>query len=142
MGLTLDLPPALEDELARTAKGEAISPSEHATLLISFATALLSKSRDTPFLRAVRESIAARSRHPDALGSALEELHEIFVSCRHDLFPLKLAEASADGADPKPEIGVRRTPSARGKYAHLKVSTEDVHRGHQEDIALDEKGWE
>ena len=122
MSLTLDLPTPLADELTREAKQKNVSPAEHATRLVGLAMALLKDGTDTPFRAEVKSFLIAHSVDAEHVAAVLGELLDSPV--------IQTAGRQA------------RRPSAMGKYAHLGVTSEDVAREKQEDIAREEKGWE
>lgn len=74
MPTTLSLPLPLDEALTQEAQREGVSATEHATLLLYLAHALVSEGRPTPFKEAVRVFLARHSLNPDHLGSVLEEL--------------------------------------------------------------------
>jgi hypothetical protein len=84
MPLTLDLPQPLNEELTLEATREGLAPTEHATLLLYLATALLREDDLTPFQEAVRIFLSSRSLDADRLASALEELVRLCVAEAHD----------------------------------------------------------
>jgi hypothetical protein len=170
MGLTLDLPPPLEEVLTREAERERVSPAEHASLLLSLATALREKGPETPFRVAVRTFLSAHAVDPDQFGVAMEGLLGICSDQPNPAVPIgaslelrwSVASAAHHGTESSilqswrnsvvhlptteemiPSSGrTRRRPSARGKYAHLGLSSEEFAREKQEEIAREERGWQ
>lgn len=165
MALVVELPTPLEEELALEAQREGRSPESLAALLLGLATTLRKGAQKTPFQQAVKTFLSSHDVDPDRLASTLEELRGLCketppVSASLELrwaveYPDPGLDDSAilqswrnagvhrlPGETQTPDGGpAARRPSARGKYSHLGVSSEDVMREHQEDIAREEKGW-
>jgi hypothetical protein len=80
MTLALDLPPPLDAELRREAEREGVSPNDHATLLLYLATALLSDDPETPFQKAVHETLRSQSFGADRAAPAFEGLTRLCAS--------------------------------------------------------------
>src|SRR2546426_8318134 len=74
MPVTIELPRPLEEELTQEAQREGVSATEHATLLLYLAHALVSEGSPTPFKEAVRVFLARHSLDADHVSSAFEEL--------------------------------------------------------------------
>lgn len=151
MSLTLELPPKLGDELTRNAERENTTTEEHAKLLLSLATALLSENRSTPFHKALRVFISTRSLDPDTVASVFEDFLSVCVSRNID--PLEIsADTDFDvllEESPAVESLIQATgrlnrprPSARGSCSHLGLSSEQFAKEKQEEIAREERGWE
>ena len=108
MSLTLELPTPLVEELTRAAKQRNVSPEEYVTRLVELVVALTQNGWDTPLRDEVKLFLSNRSVNADQVASVLGELVDS---------PLV------------PEAGRQaRRLSARGRYAHLGISSEDVAR--------------
>ena len=165
MSLVVELPTPLEEELTREANRVGRSPESLAALLLGLATTLRKDAQKTPFQQAVKMFLSSHAVDPDRLASTLEELRGLCsettpVSASLDLkWSVENPGPTSDGStilqswrnaivhQPSRETQisddgrVARRPSAMGKYSHFGVSSEDVMREHQEDIAREEKGW-
>lgn len=156
MGLTLNLPAPIVDELTREAEREKLSTEDHAALLLCLATALLKNPHETPFRMAVKEFLSSRSIDTDLLASALKG---ILVVCTHprkefafDTNPGAISPLLQDWrtvmVHPAPmELltqasgRVKRPPVAKGKYGYLRLGSEEFSREKQDEIACEERNW-
>src|SRR5713101_2867472 len=89
MPVTIELPRPLEEELTQEAQREGVSATEHATLLLYLAHALVSEGSPTPFKEAVRVFLARHSLDADHVSSAFEEL---------------VRRCLAEGGEPSPSL--------------------------------------
>jgi hypothetical protein len=122
MSLTLELPTPLVEELTREAKQKSVSPEEHLTRLVEIVGALTKSGWETPLRAEVKLFLANHSVDADHVASVLSQLLDS---------PL----IQKDGRQ------ARRT-SARGKYAHLGISSEDFAREKQEEIDREDGKWQ
>jgi hypothetical protein len=151
MGMTLELPPELGEELTRNAEREHTTPEEHAKLLLSLATALLSESRSTPFHKVLRVLISTRPLDADSFASVFDDLLSVCVMYKIDPLNLPLdADFDLILRDTGPLESLiqragrlpRRRPTAMGSCAHLGLSSDQFAKEKQEEIAREERGWE
>lgn len=146
MSLTVDLPPPLGDDLSREAEREHVSPAEHARILLSLIWSLRRDHQGAVSSRVIKGYLQSRELDPDLVVTVFDDLINLLLKNRCDTLSI---DANYDrGVVELPPIeemvqkaGRVRRLSARGLAAHLKVSSEDVAREHQEDIAREEKGW-
>ncbi len=162
MAMTVDLPEHLEVGLREEAEKEGVQPSEHAALLLSICTALLSDAETTPFRSAVKEFLAHRSLDSEHLATAFVELVQQCLAGALDEGPEpswvdanlrawrnSLVHRGVDAnfewvfATPPSagtaQVAGRVKPGARGKYAHLGEASEDFARQKEEEIAREER---
>jgi hypothetical protein len=162
MPMTVDLPEHLEEGLREEAEKEGVQPSEHAALLLSICTALLSDAGTTPFRSAVKEFLSHRSLDSEHLATAFEELVQqcLAGALDEDREPSWVAanlrawrnSLVHQGVDTNLEWVLSTPPSAgtaqvadrakrgaRGKYAHLGGTSEDFARRKEEEIAREER---
>lgn len=146
MPLTIELPPQLGDMLREEADKAGLSPQEHATLLLSLATALLGDDNPTPFRDAVRLFIAQHSLDADQVACVFEELvarcaerkgntDRIAPRIRDDLQSWRAWYVHQPAANGN---GSAR-PSAMGKYAHVPGTSDDFAREKQSEIEREER---
>ncbi len=132
MTISLDLPTPLEEELAKEARSEGVSLSEQATFLLFLATEILNRVSVTrPFREVVNSVLERHEIDPERFSSTFEEIKNLRTKASSD----ELSTGRFDGnplnhqtdVDPRP---VARPLSERqsilGKYAYLKLSTEDI----------------
>jgi hypothetical protein len=149
MTLSIELPAPLEEELAVEAEREGVTVSEQATLILYLAAALGKRGPETPFRNAVRSVLERHRIDPQQFSSAFEQLKKSCiegqpdsastVSTDQDCLDRSLrnwrdavvhdpvgvvVEAPVDrSVTPIPRS---ERPSILGKYAHIKLSTEDI----------------
>ncbi len=157
MPLTLELPPALEEELQEEATKEGVPASDHAILLLYLATALLEESETTPFRDAVRAFLSYRSIDTHRVASVFEELvreclgkwkgtssdivlrnlrewRNRYVHQPSDVPSEKTSLSLPSKKEPKRRKDrPRREGTALGKYAHISGSSEEFAADKQED---------
>ena len=105
--------------------------------------------RDTGTASAEAFKVFIRSRALDAdlVVSVFEELVTLLLKNRCDTISIDESYDVMVTELPPIEVLVQRSgrvnrrPSAMGKYSHLGLSSDDMAREHQEDIAREEKGW-
>jgi hypothetical protein len=99
--LTVEVPAPLDFELSRDAEREGISATEHATLLLCLASAMLGENHPTPFRNAVRAFLAAHSLDAAQVATALEELVKIcaFHEMSESSQAIQEAGASSEGIE-------------------------------------------
>ncbi len=71
MGLTLDLPPALEAELIREAAREGVTPAEHVASLVKLALAITADVRSHSPGQDVKTFLVQSTERPDVAKSLL-----------------------------------------------------------------------
>ncbi len=98
--MTVDLPAHLEEGLREEAEKEGVQPSEHAALLLSICTALLSDTGTTPFRSAVKEFLSHRSLDSDHLATVFEELVQQCLAAGEEGMASQPFEQTVVAADP------------------------------------------
>ncbi|HEV2735984.1 MAG TPA: hypothetical protein VGV85_14150 [Longimicrobiaceae bacterium] len=100
MTMTVDLPAHLEEGLREEAEKKGVQPSEHAALLLSICTALLSDAGTTPFRSAVKEFLSHRSLDSDHLATVFEELVQQCLAAGEEGMASQPFEQTVVAADP------------------------------------------
>ncbi len=128
MTISLDLPAPLEAELAKEARSEGVSLSEQATFLLFLATELLNRDSVTrPFREAVNSVLERHQIDPERFSSTFEAIKNLRTKSSSDGVSTTTFDVnslnSETGVDPRPAV---ERPSILGKYAYIKLSTEEI----------------
>jgi hypothetical protein len=148
MTMVLELPPPLEEELAHEAEKIGLPADALSRSLLWVASAIVYQTESNPLSGAVRELLTEHSVDPDEFGRMVGEFVQRLQPTADGgvdgmlidgdtllVWEVKHTpvETSSNGSPVRAE-----RPSAMGKYAHLKWSSDDYARRKQEEIDLED----